>query len=82
VFGMVGWIVFGLIAGVIAKFVMPGRDPGGLVVRVILGIAGAPVGGMIGRLAGFCGPGDVAGFVMSVIGAILLLVAYRTLRAT
>lgn len=80
-FGIVGWIVFGLIVGVIAKFVMPGRDPGGLIVTVLLGIAGALVGGLIGRLVGLYGPGDAAGFVMSIIGAIVLLFVYRKLRA-
>jgi uncharacterized membrane protein YeaQ/YmgE (transglycosylase-associated protein family) len=80
-FGILGWIVFGLIVGVIAKFVMPGRDPGGLIVTVLLGIAGALVGGLIGRLAGLYGPGDAAGYVMSIIGAIVLLFLYRKLRA-
>lgn len=81
-FGVVGWIVFGLIVGIIAKLVMPGRDPGGLVVTVLLGIAGAVLGGLIGRLVGLYGPGDAAGFVMSTLGAVALLFAYRKLRST
>ena len=76
-FGVLGWIVFGLIVGVIAKLVMPGRDPGGFVVTVLLGIAGAVLGGLIGRLAGLYGPGDAAGFVMSTLGAVALLFAYQ-----
>ncbi|MGE3513090.1 MAG: GlsB/YeaQ/YmgE family stress response membrane protein [Vicinamibacterales bacterium] len=79
--GVLGWIVFGLVVGVIAKLVMPGRDPGGLVVTVLLGIAGAMVGGFLGRLAGFYGPGDAAGLVMSTLGAIALLFVYRKVRS-
>ena len=77
---ILGWIVFGLIVGVIAKLLMPGRDPGGLIVTILLGIAGALVAGFLGQMAGLYGPGDAAGFLMSVIGAILLLFAYRKLR--
>lgn len=80
-FGIVGWIVFGLIVGVIAKLAMPGRDPGGFAVTVLLGIAGALVGGVLGRLAGLYGPGDAAGLIMSILGAILLLFVYRKVRA-
>jgi uncharacterized membrane protein YeaQ/YmgE (transglycosylase-associated protein family) len=79
-FGVLGWIVFGLIVGIIAKLVMPGRDPGGFVVTVVLGIAGAVLGGLLGRLAGLYEPGDAAGFIMSTLGAVALLFAYRRLR--
>ena len=79
-FGVLGWILFGLIVGVVAKLIMPGKDPGGIVVTILLGIAGALVAGFLGQLAGFYGPGDAAGLVMSVIGSILLLFAYRKLR--
>ena len=75
--GVLGWIVFGLIVGVIGKLLMPGRDPGGMIVTVLLGIAGALVGGFLGRAVGLYGPGDPAGIFMSVIGAVLLLFAYR-----
>jgi len=78
-FGIIGWIVFGLIVGIIAKVVMPGRDPGGLIVTVLLGIAGAVVGGFIGRSLGWYGPEEPAGFIMATIGAILLLFVYRRL---
>ena len=79
-FGVLGWIVFGLIVGIIAKLVMPGRDPGGFIVTALLGIAGALLGGFIGRFAGLYGPGDAAGFIMSTLGAVALLFAYRKLR--
>ena len=75
--GVLGWIVFGLIVGIIAKLVMPGRDPGGFIITILLGIAGALIGGYIGRVAGWYGPNDNAGFLMSVLGAIILLALYR-----
>ena len=78
---ILGWIVFGLIVGVIAKLLMPGRDPGGFIVTILLGIAGALLGGFLGRALGFYGPGEAAGFVMSLIGAIVLLLLYRLLVA-
>jgi uncharacterized membrane protein YeaQ/YmgE (transglycosylase-associated protein family) len=76
---MLGWIVFGLIVGVIAKLLMPGRDPGGFIITILLGIAGALLGGFVGRALGLYGPGDSAGFLMSLLGAILLLTLYRVL---
>ena len=79
-FGVLGWIVFGLVVGVIAKLLMPGRDPGGFIITVLLGIAGAVLGGFIGRALGFYGPGEAAGFIMSTIGAVVLLFAYHKLR--
>jgi uncharacterized membrane protein YeaQ/YmgE (transglycosylase-associated protein family) len=79
-FGVLGWIVFGLIVGVIAKLLMPGRDPGGFIITALLGIAGAVVGGFIGRAMGFYGPGEPAGFLMSLVGAVLLLFVYHLLR--
>ena len=78
-FGVLGWILFGLIVGALAKLVMPGRDPGGIIVTMALGIAGAVVGGFIGRTFGWYGPNDGAGFLMSFLGAILLLWIYRML---
>ena len=76
-FGILGWILFGLVVGIIAKLVMPGRDPGGIFVTIILGIIGAVVGGFIGRSLGFYGPGQSAGFLMSIAGSIVLLAVYR-----
>ena len=76
-FGIIGWIVFGLIVGALAKLVMPGRDPGGIIVTMLLGIAGALAGGFIGRALGWDGPNDSAGFVMSLLGAVILLWIYR-----
>lgn len=76
-FGILGWIVFGLIVGALAKLLMPGRDPGGFIVTTLLGIAGALLGGFIGRALGLYGPEDPAGFIMALIGAVLLLVIYR-----
>lgn len=74
---VIGWIVFGLIVGIVAKFLMPGRDPGGIVLTAVLGIVGALVGGYLGRLFGWYGEGDPVGFLMAVVGSILLLVLYR-----
>ena len=78
-FGVIGWIIFGLIVGVIAKLLMPGRDPGGMIVTILIGIAGALFGGFIGRAIGMYGPGEVAGYLMSIVGAMLLLFIYRRL---
>jgi uncharacterized membrane protein YeaQ/YmgE (transglycosylase-associated protein family) len=74
---ILGWILFGLIVGAIAKLVMPGRDPGGIIVTMLIGIAGAVLGGFIGRALGFYGPQQAAGWLMSIAGAIVLLVLYR-----
>jgi uncharacterized membrane protein YeaQ/YmgE (transglycosylase-associated protein family) len=76
-FGVIGWILFGLIVGALAKLLMPGRDPGGFIVTMLLGIAGALIGGFVGRALGWYGPNDGAGFFMSLIGAVLLLWIYR-----
>lgn len=76
-FGLIGWIFFGLVVGVIAKMVMPGRDPGGLIVTILLGIVGAVLGGYVGRALGLYGPQDAAGFLMSLVGAIAVLSIYR-----
>jgi uncharacterized membrane protein YeaQ/YmgE (transglycosylase-associated protein family) len=76
---VIGWIVFGLIVGALAKLVMPGRDPGGIIVTMLLGVAGALLGGFIGRAMGLYGPGEAAGFLMSFAGAVILLALYRML---
>ncbi len=74
---ILGWILFGLIVGALAKLVMPGRDPGGIIITMLLGIAGAVIGGFLGRALGFYGPGQTAGWVMSFLGAVVLLAIYR-----
>jgi len=79
-FGIIGWIIFGLIVGALAKLVMPGRDPGGIIITMLLGIAGAVAGGFIGRALGWYGPNDSAGFLMSLIGAVILLVIIGLIR--
>lgn len=80
---IIAWIFFGLVVGVVAKFLMPGRDPGGVVVTVALGIAGSLVGGFLGQALGLYVGGQAGGFLMSVAGAILLLFLWRRLgRAT
>ena len=76
-FGVLGWIIFGLIVGAVAKLLMPGRDPGGFIVTILLGIAGAVLGGFLGRALGWYGEGDAAGFLMSLVGAIVPLAIYR-----
>jgi uncharacterized membrane protein YeaQ/YmgE (transglycosylase-associated protein family) len=75
--GILGWILFGLIVGAIAKLVMPGRDPGGIIVTMLLGIAGALLGGFMGRALGLYREGEPAGFLMALVGAVVLLALYR-----
>lgn len=70
------WFI-GLIVGALAKLIMPGRDPGGIFVTMLLGVAGALVGRGIGRGLGFYAPGQHAGFLMSIFGAVILLALYR-----
>src|SRR6516162_4822508 len=70
-------IILGLLVGVVAKLLMPGRDPGGFIITILLGIAGSLVAGWIGRAVGWYGPNDSAGFIASVGGAILLLLLYH-----
>ena len=74
---VLAWILFGLVVGFIAKLLTPGRDPGGFIVTMLLGIAGALVGGFIGRAMGFYGPNESAGWLMSILGAVILLLLYR-----
>lgn len=88
---IIGWIVFGLIAGLIAKAIMPGKDPGGAIVTILIGIVGAVIGGFIGRAlfgygsaAGDSGditqPGFLVSLVLAVVGAIALLAVYRLIK--
>ena len=75
--GILAWIVLGLIAGAIAKALMPGKDPGGIIVTMVLGIVGALLGGFIGRALGMYSANEGAGFIMALIGAVLVLAIYR-----
>ena len=70
-------IIIGLIVGAIAKFIMPGKDPGGIIVTILIGIAGALIAGFLGRALNWYSEGEAAGFLASVVGAILLLGVYR-----
>lgn len=71
------WVLFGLVVGIVAKFLMPGRDPGGFLVSIVLGIVGAFLAGFAGRMLGWYRDGDPVGFVMAVLGAIVVLAIYR-----
>lgn len=80
--GILAWIVFGLLAGIVAKLIMPGKDPGGFILTIIIGIAGAIIGGFISTLFGM---GDISGFdlrsfFIAVLGALLLLFIYHRVR--
>jgi uncharacterized membrane protein YeaQ/YmgE (transglycosylase-associated protein family) len=77
---ILGTLVIGLIVGAIAKLLMPGRDPGGCLVTILIGIAGAFVAGFLGRAVGWYEPGQPAGFIASIIGAMLLLLVYRLMK--
>jgi uncharacterized membrane protein YeaQ/YmgE (transglycosylase-associated protein family) len=76
-FSLIWILLIGLIVGALAKLIMPGRDPGGIFVTMMLGVAGALLGRFIGRILGIYAPGQGAGFIMSTLGAILLLAIYR-----
>ena len=78
---LIGTILFGLVVGIIAKLLLPGKDPGGMIVTILIGIAGSFIGSFLGRFLGWYSHGEAAGFVMSVVGAILLLIAYRMVAA-
>ena len=80
--GIISWIIFGLIAGALAKLIMPGKDPGGWFVTIIIGIAGAIIGGFLGSVIGF---GGISGFdfrslLVAVAGSMVLLYAYRLVK--
>lgn len=75
--GFLGWIIIGIVAGVLGKLIMPGRDPGGFVVTILLGIAGALLAGFLGQAIGLYGAGRQAGWIGATLGAIALLFVYR-----
>ena len=78
--GILGWVLFGLVVGIVAKLLMPGRDPGGFIITTLLGIVGAVIGGFLGRSLGLYGPGEPAGFLMATLGAVVLLLVYRMMK--
>ncbi|HEX2165448.1 MAG TPA: GlsB/YeaQ/YmgE family stress response membrane protein [Thermoanaerobaculia bacterium] len=80
--GLISWVLFGLVAGVVAKLLMPGKDPGGCIVTSLIGIAGALLGGFLATALGFGGVAawDWRSFFIAVIGALLLLAIYRAVR--
>lgn len=80
--GLLWTLLIGFCIGLVAKFFMPGKDPGGIIVTILLGIGGSWLAEWLGRLVGFYGRGDSAGFIASVFGAILILWIYRKMRTT
>jgi len=76
-YGIIGWIIVGLIAGALAKWIMPGRDPGGIIVTILIGIAGGLIGGFIGTQVGIGGNSNIVNIVIATAGAVLLLILYR-----
>ncbi|QAY76164.1 GlsB/YeaQ/YmgE family stress response membrane protein [Sphingosinicella sp. BN140058] len=76
-YGFIGWIIIGAIAGIIAKAVVPGREPGGCIVTILLGVAGALVAGFLGNALGWYRPGEGAGFIAAIVGAILILFVWK-----
>jgi len=76
-YGILAWIVIGLVAGGIAKLLMPGRDPGGCIITILLGIAGALLAGWIGHAIGWYGENEGAGFLAAIVGAFVILLIYR-----
>lgn len=74
---ILGWIFIGLVAGALARWIMPGRDPGGCIITILLGIAGALLAGFVGRLVGFYRGDDYAGLIAATLGAIAVLAIYR-----
>lgn len=76
-YGFLGWIIIGALAGGLAKLIMPGKDPGGCIVTILLGIAGALLAGFIGNALGWYSQGQAGGFIAAVLGAIVILFIYR-----
>lgn len=81
-YSLIGWIVIGLIAGAIAKWLMPGRDPGGIIVTILIGIAGALLGGFIANaIPGLSTGGNIWNLILATVGAVLLLWIYRIIKS-
>ena len=79
-FSLIWEAIIGLIVGALAKFIMPGKDPGGIFITMLIGIAGSLLAGYLGQALGWYGPGQGAGFIMSLIGALILLGLYRVIK--
>ena len=77
---ILSWLISGLIIGALAKFIMPGRDPGGIIITILIGIAGAFIGSYAGQAMGWYQPGQAAGWIVSILGAIVLLAIYRAFK--
>jgi len=76
-YGWVTWILIGLVAGAIAKAITPGRDPGGCLITIVIGVAGALLAGFLGQQLGWYRAGEGAGFLAAIVGAVLILIVYR-----
>lgn len=79
-YGFLGWIIVGLIAGALAKWIMPGKDPGGIIVTILIGIAGGLIGGFISTKIGLGGGGNIVNILIATAGAVLLLFIYRFIK--
>lgn len=79
-YGIIGWIVVGLIAGILAKWIMPGKDPGGMIVTILIGIAGGLLGGFVGSKLGI-GGGNITNILLATAGAVVLLLGYRMVKS-
>lgn len=77
----IGWIVIGAVAGILGKLIMPGKDPGGFIVTILLGIAGALLAGFVGQAVGIYSAGQGAGWIGATVGAVVLLVIYRVIKS-
>lgn len=80
-YGFLGWVFVGLIAGVLAKWIKPGEDPGGIVVTILIGVAGGLIGGMVSQWLGLGGHGNFVNILIATAGAVVLLWVYGLLRA-
>ena len=78
--GVLSWLISGLIIGALAKLFMPGRDPGGILVTILIGIVGAFIASYVGQVLGMYQPGEPAGWIMSILGAVVLLGLYRMIK--
>jgi len=78
--GIVWTLIIGLLAGIVAKFLMPGPDPGGIIITILLGIAGAFLATFLGQTVGWYEAGEGAGFIGAVVGAVIILIIYRMMR--